>query len=791
MASQIRRPAPISLICCALLLASCSAWRVLPKVQAPTVGSTEGLILVDSPEVYGRERLVVDRQLQKAWLQSKLDLASSAFDAVQGVTSYRALATTSTSLEVAATPQAALAAERSEALSQDLQREQEIEDLEHKIHVAQLEQGLATVLAGGTLDEAAKAPSDQIQPGAVADGSDDSSMLASKDAINKETVDLLPGTKLSEGAPAIKDLPVDRLRDELAYREIVRQELLENDLDDAHDLEGNTLYRLTFDATVIPESETSKWAVVVVELDADQTCTPDDAQSKRRLSELLREWLVAFNETLEYEVRSRTDRYLLGTAEKRKQMALPIPQETPTPAQVKAAVTREVNDEYSAIRTSLELPSKLTFMGSDPAEPQIHASIDATTLNERLEVFCNILGTLPKTVNPYAVTPKESVQRISDTSAFRSGEERALGAALQLGSVGLKTAFNVLRLADAQRQAIQRQPLVVGYSMKTIDQHAVGWFLGPRFRPRHYEPGFDFRHTPSQVPLSAVISVPAWWTNAKMEVTTCWLDRDHGSPAEPCASSTANAVEVEVHLPGDPTEITNALFPRARRPQPFFYGVPDFEIGRKEALVIYGDNLWRNPTVMLGNQAASSVALLPDMKGLLATFDKVASPAGLKTNPLPRVVEVWVWTSEDREIAGSVRLHEASKSSGAASPAPAFKAKFALTSEAGYIVESAGKGIVGLRIKFDQKDKKNEIETACLDTEGGVFDMSTPDAQCLDKTKIPLELSGSCRIELRLLNLKKDQTVALKSFHLASGKKGCGKSSDKKVDHAAIKLVVR
>ena len=58
--------------------------------------------------------------------------------------------------------------------------------------------------------------------------------------------------------------PVDEFRDRLAYREELRNEIIENRLDDRHDLDGNTLYRIKFDATVIPQHDTSGWALIKV-----------------------------------------------------------------------------------------------------------------------------------------------------------------------------------------------------------------------------------------------------------------------------------------------------------------------------------------------------------------------------------------------------------------------------------------------------------------------------------------------------------------------------------------------
>lgn len=67
-------------------------------------------------------------------------------------------------------------------------------------------------------------------------------------------------------APSIQipPTPFDQLDGLLAYRERVRNLLIENQLDDRHDLRGNSLYRLRFDAALLPGHNTRNSANVVV-----------------------------------------------------------------------------------------------------------------------------------------------------------------------------------------------------------------------------------------------------------------------------------------------------------------------------------------------------------------------------------------------------------------------------------------------------------------------------------------------------------------------------------------------
>jgi hypothetical protein len=47
----------------------------------------------------------------------------------------------------------------------------------------------------------------------------------------------------------------------------------------------------------------------------------------------------------------------------------------------------------------------------------------------------------------------------------------------------------------------------------------------------------------------------------------------------------------------------------------------------RQSIIVRGTDLWRNPVVFLGTQKATSLEVLPDMRGLVAHFDQVQLPA--------------------------------------------------------------------------------------------------------------------------------------------------------------------
>lgn len=70
--------------------------------------------------------------------------------------------------------------------------------------------------------------------------------------------------------------PLDLFQDLIVYRDEVRQVLMQTQLDDRHDIAGNTLIRLDFDASIVPTGRTSDTALVTVSVsEASRSPTED------------------------------------------------------------------------------------------------------------------------------------------------------------------------------------------------------------------------------------------------------------------------------------------------------------------------------------------------------------------------------------------------------------------------------------------------------------------------------------------------------------------------------------
>lgn len=202
----------------------------LSSIQNSLLGHPAGLILIDSPEVFSRERLVNDRFLQDAWLRGKLNTPSES----KGI---------------------------SASLSNNKQ---------HSAKIA--------VKSGNVKESPEK-------------NSDESTVINTP---NQQ--------KLTVSA-------IEELRNQLAYREEVRAEIMENMLDDRHDIKGNTLYRLKFDSTLIPHKDSNLWALVIIRLrgnsQTSQTSQPSETGESPD-SILYRDWYEYTQKELNDELAART-----------------------------------------------------------------------------------------------------------------------------------------------------------------------------------------------------------------------------------------------------------------------------------------------------------------------------------------------------------------------------------------------------------------------------------------------------------------------------------------------------
>ena len=298
----------------------------------------------------------------------------------------------------------------------------------------------------------------------------------------------------------------------------------------------------------------------------------------------------------------------------------------------------------------------------------------------------------------YAITPKESVQRVLSIESERRQKQLAMSlvARLSTGELNAKAVEGLTRFFSedsAYSEQVKRKPLVVSFgrgqprttaaedeSCKgedcAFERSATdfGWILGPKylnFDKRGAEPRFV--QVPAQHSLSAVVSVPSWWTAIDIDIESCWIDQsdirdqqsrkiDNFCSDEVVANSHDSNIQYTVRLPGSPSElprkfgydIERAPWIERNQGEPY---LADFYVGQRDvSLIIKGSELWRSTVVTIGNQKADRIEVLPNMKGIIAKFEEIKlphhtfdamQPGGGPPECFVRS-EVIVWTSEGR-----------------------------------------------------------------------------------------------------------------------------------------------
>jgi len=120
-------------------------------------------------------------------------------------------------------------------------------------------------------------------------------------------------------------------------------------------------------------------------------------------------------------------------------------------------------------------------------------------------------------------------------------------------------------------------------------------------------------------------------------------------PAEICADKRpGNKTEtVAVRLPGVVSDVSQKLgFEVVKEPHLDDDQISQIvEAGYQGDILLTGGRLLRSTEVTLGSQTATSITVLPDMKGIVAHFACVVSHPG---NSGVQAVPVIVWTSEGR-----------------------------------------------------------------------------------------------------------------------------------------------
>jgi hypothetical protein len=307
----------------------------------------------------------------------------------------------------------------------------------------------------------------------------------------------------------------------------------------------------------------------------------------------------------------------------------------------------------ATITDFVELPGgilayKPDLVGPVSADYKIETS-DFNALKETAHIFDAIaevglrnfirrVGKLTRTY-VYAVAPKtradtidlhqrdQSEAHLSSDALVARPQERS-GARAYLG-LGSKTSS----------EARVARGIVVGHGRPThdLDASEFGWVVRPRY-PSH-QGGRVYVQTAAQYSLSALVSMPSWWTEVRLEVSSGWLDS-----TGKLLPKSEKRVDV-VHLPPDFESLEASLFsvhqlgPELMESQ---LDPVDLIACSPGSIVIPGRRLWRSTVVTLGSQRADEISVLPNMKGIVARFKEVEVQVGqLNSSVVPKPVRVW------------------------------------------------------------------------------------------------------------------------------------------------------
>lgn len=755
----------------ACLLAGCGGF---PRNEP---GNGFGQITLSSPRIEGRERLINERREQEKWLRGRLEMLADKDFGLSGEVELRSLAVTAfqagvnvdpnlkldklnrgrqaTQVEQAADDERTLAAFRTSMRDQILADfyAKKITDAEASDRLKKLGYDLTVPKPS----MAASAASGSASGGAT--------LPTTKVSANKDSTVVPPGD--SPRRTGLSSTPMEVFQDVLAARQVIRNEINDVRLDDLHDLQGRTLYRLTLNAEVLPHDDTSAWAVARLRVklpklsDDDYSALLERAklyQARRldaaadtlqreltdRLASLCwgrsasqamaaKDWGSAENERVfrramrcatsevSREARAALER-LLSTGELPR-LAHPEPDAGlklasgqaagQTPTWLKRSILlhemfmlprtpTEPGEDYERrrvlstrwavwlgdiirrYRAELENDSPLACLKESAALRKGCGYPLANAPANELDRFKHLLNA-SLSASVYSVTPKETVQRLSEVSSNRKVTEFLASLTAVTGSAGLAAGLQSTRAYDAFYTALRRQPLVVGITESSVvcpqagcsKELVFGWVLGPSFELSNDGKSTRFRHTVVQRSVSAEIVLPSWLDRVEIEPETFWV-RESGervaassncAPGEPlgCGSTPRKHV---IALDGRASGALQAIDVRGLRvPRVDNYQYLDVTVGKPASVMITGANVWRSTEVLIGAQRADAIAVLPDNAGLVATFDRITAPLGSDT-PRRGNVLLTLFTSEGHVDAGRVEVHTESDKPPAVETAP-------------------------------------------------------------------------------------------------------------------------
>jgi hypothetical protein len=538
---------------------------------------------------------------------------------------------------------------------QNLQNQHDINSVQHEIEMLKIQRELDALRSStGSSNSTGNPPA----PGGANSGSTSSSSNSGSSGPN---VSPSPSTPISTSSAVpspseitttqAKITSIEVLKDQIAWRNAVQAALRDQELDDAHDHAGLMLYTLKLDLSMINPTASKGFftsnneRLAKVELTLPPLPKTFDCEA---VADIYDSWFWHLRADMHKEAVSFQNRQRLSLLNEDETVRFAVAshfytqRNIPLPLHPAVFISSKYEAALGDLVTIASAPVQIQINGQQYYVPNVQAAKELGGANYERTQLCKstsmktqffdlfekkLLSTQSVAPTVFVTEPKESAQNISDVAATEQLRNMILSLQAVLPQYGLNASNYTEYMTRSQKrlQGILRRPLVVAFS--NGGKREFGWVLGPRYElGSNGEPHFN--HTTAQHSVQVSIVVPGWLRHLSIGYTTSWVNNDGATVA------AGNDGTLNLELPGDDTAITARLLSTTgtqRKPiieVPLGNRLQAITVQEKQPadLVIRGQNLWRNPRVFIGSQAADLVQVLPDMNGLSAHFNTVVVP---------------------------------------------------------------------------------------------------------------------------------------------------------------------
>lgn len=227
------------------------------------IGCDGGQIMVGQPEVFTRSRLIEHRQKEVNWLQNELDKEiQSTFQGLFETRDFQGLIAQGELSFNSAESQ--LSAAKTEVEVAQLRQSQQLAQLKHELDILKYQRELE---AYKNSTEVGQLPTVNGHSQGTSQNGSVTNITIPSDAFKDENRPALPDNSNTKSTDA-ELTSIEKFRDKLAHRNAVNAVIIEKELDDGHDIEGQSLYTLKFDVTLLPTNRNSDYGQVEMKLES-------------------------------------------------------------------------------------------------------------------------------------------------------------------------------------------------------------------------------------------------------------------------------------------------------------------------------------------------------------------------------------------------------------------------------------------------------------------------------------------------------------------------------------------